>query len=449
MIPRGLKGRLTFMVAVAAFFAIAALTIGFNLLLRANLEQDADRVLEARATAALQGVEVERGRVAAPEAPDGGTTDSGVWIYAAQTPIEKPPLGEAANQLADSMIASQSPTFAELQQEDLRLHSVPVLRDGSRIGTVVASLSIEPYERSANRALVASALFALAMLLLIVVLTRIVVNRALKPVASMTAEAAQWSEHDLGNRFDLGPPHDELTQLAATFDSLLARLEANLRREQRVTAEISHELRTPLAAIAAEAELALRRPRADARYREALGGIERRARQLAEIVETLMAAARSPTLLSDETAAAGEAARRAIEGLELGEGTAPIAVEVEAGEDVRVQASLAAASQVLSPLLENACRYGAPPISVSIGSENGSVSYEVRDRGPGIPEAELNHVFEPGVRGVAATSKEEAGAGLGLALSRRLARTLGGNVVAVGSGHGARVRVTLPRAPGP
>jgi signal transduction histidine kinase len=231
---------------------------------------------------------------------------------------------------------------------------------------------------------------------------------------------------------------------------LLARLEANLRREQRVTAEISHELRTPLAAIAAEAELALRRPRADERYREALAGIERRARQLAEIVETLMVAARSQTLLSDETADAGEAARRAIEGLELGEDRAPIAVERQAEKDLRVQASLAAASQVLSPLLENACRYGASPISVSIGAENGSVRYEVRDRGPGIPAAELDHVFEPGVRGVAGSaSEQEVGAGLGLALSRRLARTLGGNVVAVESGEGALVRVTLPRAPAP
>ena len=215
----------------------------------------------------------------------------------------------------------------------------------------------------------------------------------------MTAEARRWSEHDLGNRFDLGPPHDELTQLAATFDSMLARLEANLRREQRVTAEISHELRTPLAAIAAEAELALRRPRADERYREALAGIERRARQLAEIVETLMVAARSQTLLSDETADAGEAARRAIDGSSSATTRGHDRSRARAARDVRVQASLAAASQVLSPLLENACRYGASPISVSIGAENGSVSYEVRDRGPGIPAGRARPRLRAGCSG--------------------------------------------------
>ena len=87
---------------------------------------------------------------------------------------------------------------------------------------------------------------------------------SLRPVARMTRQAAAWSEHDLDRRFALGEPHDELTELAATLDGLLDRLAASLRREQRFSAELSHELRTPLARVIAEAELALRRER-DAR----------------------------------------------------------------------------------------------------------------------------------------------------------------------------------------
>ena len=112
----------------------------------------------------------------------------------------------------------------------------------------------------------------------------------------MTAEAADWSEHDLDHRFNVGEPHDELTQLAATFDSMLARLASSLRHEQLLSAELSHELRTPLAAIVTEAELALRRERGDDEYREALREIESRASQMQSTLETLMAAARAESL---------------------------------------------------------------------------------------------------------------------------------------------------------
>jgi two-component system OmpR family sensor kinase len=445
--PRGLKARLTAGVALVALIAIAMLTIGFNLLLRGNLRADADRVLSARASAALQGVDSDGGTVTAPEAVDQGSVDPGVWIYDGTRLVEGPPLGPEANALADAMAAGDAPAVSELEQQDLKMQAVPIVDEtGTQIGTVIASLVIEPYERSANRALVASIVFAAVMFLLIVVMTRIVVGRALRPVAEMTSEAADWSEHDLDHRFNLGPPHDELTHLASTFDSLLARLAENLRREQRLTAEISHQLRTPLAAIAAEAELALRRPRDDVRYREALAGIERRARELAEVIETLMTAARSQSGLSGESAAANDAARRAIAAASNGGGGPPISLEPAAG-DPHVQAGLAATGQILQPLLENADRYGAAPITLRVRAADETVSFEISDAGPGIAPSELEQIFDPGYRGtLAAQAPEPAGAGLGLALSRRLARALGGDLVAIPSGDGAVFRATLPLA---
>ena len=76
--------------------------------------------------------------------------------------------------------------------------------------------------------------------------------------AQMTAEAEDWGAHDLDRRFELGPPRDELTALAATLDGLLGRIAASRRHEQRFAAEVAHELRTPVAGLRARAELALR-----------------------------------------------------------------------------------------------------------------------------------------------------------------------------------------------
>ena len=142
---------------------------------------------------------------------------------------------------------------------------------------------------------------------------RFVVGRALKPVAEMTAEAALWSETDLDHRFNVGQAHDELTALAATFDGMLDRLAESLRHEQRFTAEVSHELRTPLAAIAAEAELALRRERADDDYRAALAGIAARARELQRIIETLLATARAEAAAHGQRCDPAEVVRRVLE----------------------------------------------------------------------------------------------------------------------------------------
>src|SRR5207237_6496387 len=115
---------------------------------------------------------------------------------------------------------------------------------------------------------------------------------ARRPVARRAEQAEQWSDHDLDRRFALGEPHDELTRLASTLDRLLDRIAASLRHERRLSAELSHELRTPLAKLTAEAELALRRPRAPEAYRDAIMSILGGAQQIERIVETLIAAAR-------------------------------------------------------------------------------------------------------------------------------------------------------------
>ena len=129
----------------------------------------------------------------------------------------------SVQRLANSM-AGGPKTHAEDQSTDLRLFAVPVTQGATRAGTVVSAISLEPYEHSASKALTGSLIYAGVAFLLVLIATRVIVNRALRPVARMTAEAADWSEHALDHRFNVGEPRDELTQLAATFDDMLARI---------------------------------------------------------------------------------------------------------------------------------------------------------------------------------------------------------------------------------
>jgi signal transduction histidine kinase len=441
-----LRTRLTSLVTVAAAITLAVLTIGFNVLLRSNLNADADRVLEARASAALEGISVNGGSIQLKESPDRAAPDSQVWIYEHGRAIERPPGPPSLQRLADSLAGGTRPG-AEDPSTDTRLRAVPVRKGPRPVGTVVSAISLEPYEHSASRALVASLIYAGAALLVVVIATRLVVNRALRPVARMTAEAADWSEHDLDHRFNVGKPYDELTQLAATFDSMLARLASSLRHEQSLSAELSHELRTPLAAIVTEAELALRRHRGDEEYRDALHGIASRASQMQATLETLMAAARAESLEDLGTAPVDEVGEQAVTACESVARDSGVDLRLSTPQpSLRIDTDVATAERILVPLIENGCRYGRSRVDVSVRSNGDSVEFLIEDDGPGLDPAEAGRVFEPGFRGQAGFASDHRGAGLGLALSYRLARAVGGDVDALNNSSGATFRVRMPLA---
>ena len=441
-----LRTRLTILVTVAAAITLAVLTVGFNLLLRSNLDADANRVLQARASAALEGITVQNGSVQVKESPDRAAPDTQVWVYSGKTAVERPVAPRSVQRLADSL-AGGPRTYAEDPGADIRLYAVAIQQGPRRVGTVVSAILLEPYEHSASRALTASLLFAAAAFLFVVVATRLVVDRALRPVARMTAEAADWSERDLDHRFNVGEPQDELTQLAATFDSMLARLASALRHEQLLTAELSHELRTPLAAIVTEAELALRRQRGDEEYREALQEIESRASQMQSTLETLMAAARADSLEEHGTAPASGVGERAIASCERVAEEAGIDLQLSPPADsIRVDVDADTAERILVPLIENGCRYGRSRVEVRVQPNGDVVEFLVHDDGPGVDWADRDRIFEPGVRGGAGVWGKHQGAGLGLALSRRLARAVGGDVDALENGAGATFRARIPLA---
>ena len=95
-------------------------------------------------------------------------------------------------------------------------------------------------------------------------------------------------------------------------------------------------------------------------------------------------------------------------------------------------------------MIENACRYGRSRVTVTSEGRNGAVTYTVSDDGPGVSEAESEQIFEPGVRGSAGQRNGSGGAGLGLALARRLARAARGDVEAHAGGQGGRFTIVLP-----
>lgn len=441
-----LRSRLLISEIVAVAIVLAALTVGFNLLLDRRLDQDANSVAQSRASAELSALPAAHRHIVPPEAPDDSALDSQVWVFEGGRALEHPRFGSANDQAAASLGGGPR-RFKDVSSTDTRLYAVPVTHKGRRLGTVVAGVSLRPYEQTEHTALIASIIVAVLTLATAAAAGGWMISRALRPVAGMTAQAAEWSERDIARRFSLGEPHDELTQLAATLDGLLDRLATSVRREQRFSAELSHELRTPLANVIAETQFALKHACDRNEYRAGFEQVLQSATQMSRTLETLLAAARAELDPDRSTSDAAEGARAAISAHSALAAEKQVEVSLVVPQrPLRVPVEAGLVERILAPLVENACRFARSNVRVTVRQSDTSVVFCVWDDGPGVASDDREAIFEPGRRGPSERSSTvaTAGVGLGLALARRLARAAGGDVELGDEEQGACFIVRLP-----
>jgi len=440
--PRlGVRARLLLAVVAAVVLALAIGVTAFTLLLSHRLSASATSLARAQAQAAVSSLDVRGGRLSAHEAPDQGASPGQVWVFADKRQVEAPNASRVVAAAARALAGG--PERTETVEEQTRLYALPVVDNGRRFGTVVTAVALDPYEDTERTAFVGALILAALLLAAVAVLSRWMLGRALEPVSRMTADAAAWRASDLDRRFALGEPYDELTRLAATLDDLLEQIAASLRHEQRFTAELSHELRTPLARISAETELMLRRERTPDEYRDALDSIQRSADTMARTVEALVAAAQHEAGLTRTTSDVRDVVSSAIGATRQNGALVDIGVSLP-DEPVRVAVDGQLAERMLQPLLDNATRYGHV-VNVSVVRGNTVASIAIDDDGPGVAGDERDMIFEPGARGSASAGHD--GAGLGLALAQRLARSAGGAIIAEPNEGGGRFTLKLPLAP--
>jgi signal transduction histidine kinase len=433
-----LRARVVLASTYVLALGVVAIGITINVLLTNSLNGDANAVLRAKADAQLATVGVREGRVVVSEGNQDQALDREAWVFAGGRAISRPRASVASDRAAAMLAGSRRPvTLAG--PDGLRLRAQPAYgEDGRRIATVVVGISLRPYEESERVARIGTIVLGIFVVLAGALIAWRAVGAGLRPVARMAHQAAGYSEHELSHRFGLGPPRDELTTLAATLDGLLDRLEASLRREQRLTAEIAHELRTPLSGIRAEAELAAQAVDDDSRASLAtivsevdrmdavIGALLRSAGGLGPDTATCELRPAVATAVDSAVAAAAE------QGVALG-----IAEPFEA---CRVGAEAAFVAQLLSPLLDNALRHAATAVRITaVATGDHVVRVCIDDDGPGIAKHDADAVFEPGWQ-----TPGGSGAGLGLALARRLARSLGGEVRVGPADDGAQLVVELP-----
>ncbi|MFJ1611333.1 ATP-binding protein [Streptomyces sp. NPDC088846] len=450
--PRTLRGRLALMALATSALWIGVLTTVFNIALDDRLHGQADDVLRTRAEAVAATVDVRPdGRLVVREPAEDRALDAGVWIFQGGTVVEKPPTAPVGLEAQAARLAGRRETFAGTEGPgSWRLYAFPVdtpARQGhppTQAGTVVTSVSLDPYRSTADTALVGSIALAVLLLATIYLLTRLVVRRALRPVAAMSEQATRWSAAGAPERFGAEGRPAELAAFATSLDALLDRLAAVLRHEQQQAAELSHELRTPLARITAETEWLTGRPRSTEERESSLEAIAGAAATMRQICDSLLSEVRARNAQTPGRSRFADVAHRLAErSAALFPDAPPMTVVADGSTpDVSIGVSPDVAERVLTPLLDNARRYATHSITLTCAASAGEVTVYVCDDGPGVPEDFVASLFEPGRR--ARPEDGHDGAGLGLALARRLARAAGGDITLDTAAPGARFVVTLP-----
>ncbi|WP_069884315.1 sensor histidine kinase [Streptomyces luteocolor] len=441
--PRTLRGRLSLVALTSAALVITVLTLAFNAVARQHLERQADDELRTRAAAVATTVDTDGPVVRVHEGAHDDLLDSNVWVYDGTRTIERPsnaaadgPLGRAALGLVTDggrrCATAGGPRPVRLCPMALPQHV-----------TVVTALDLAPYRSSADTVLAGSLALDAVMLVCTYVVTRLAVGRALRPVRAMTDQATQWGAVASGKRFGSTRLPSELARLGTSLDALLDRIRTLLRHERQLTAELSHELRTPLSRIIAELDWWRSRPRTPTETQAVQAVISQAAASMHTICDTLLMDAREGVETVPGTASTLPALRRVAQQCDP-PGHVTLAVT---GQDSHLQAGVSAAllERIISPLLSNSLRYAHSQVCVHARTDADGIRIDVTDDGPGVPSVFTGQLFTPGRR--ADPGDTHGGAGLGLPLARRLARSAGGEV-SYDEQHtpGARFTVRLPPA---
>lgn len=257
-------------------------------------------------------------------------------------------------------------------------------------------------------------------------------GRALGPVRELTAAAERVQAASLDQRVPVSPAEDELQRLATVLNAMLARLEKSFEQAQRFAADASHELRTPLTVMRGEIERLLRAAGMPEAHEAKLVSLQEEIDRLQRIAENLLLLARldaGHAPFQREPLDLGALVHEACEDAELLGAARGIGVEERAATGLAAVGDAAHLRRALLNLLDNAVKFSAPggTVRCTLAVEGGLARCAIANTGPGVPEALRPRLFERFFR--ADASRGTGGHGLGLSLSREIARAHGGDLV--------------------
>lgn len=277
-------------------------------------------------------------------------------------------------------------------------------------------------------------------------------RQLLKPITQIIREVNEISSKNLQHRIRAGSGHDELNQLANTFNELLERLQKSFNIQRRFISNASHELSTPLTSISSQLQVTLNKERTTTEYKEVLLSVNEDVRQIKQLTKSLLEIARADTEGSIELSEMriDEVLLKIISELkklnkeyhiELNFGV----IREEAMEnDFVVFGNQELLHSAIKNVIENGCKYSPNKTAIVNLSYADKIIYiSISNKGNTIAEGDLQKIFQPFYRGTNAS--EFKGFGLGLALSQSIIKLHKGSIeVKSGISNTTIFTVSLP-----
>ncbi|MFC3344810.1 ATP-binding protein [Paenibacillus abyssi] len=221
----------------------------------------------------------------------------------------------------------------------------------------------------------------------------------------------------------------ELQQLIRAFNQMIERLDRTFERQKQFVADASHELKTPLTVISSYAGMLKRWGRNDEKVRdEAVEAISNEAQRLQNLTKSMLMLAEAE---QEDWLRLGtfDVVKMVDELADMMNTTFHRTIRVHSEPiGVRMTADKDKVRQLLVILIDNAIKYSKEPIDITISSTKNMIRIDVKDKGMGIPEEEIPHLFERFYRVDGARSRATGGVGLGLSIAKRIVELHDGNI---------------------
>jgi len=349
------------------------------------------------------------------------------------------------------------PTFASteslLNKANIRVIAYPVYNEGRVVATLLLGHSTADIRSVFNLMYLIGGILGLVSIVISAGAGYYMAKRALDPIQEITRIARAVAAGDLSRRLTARAQEKEIKILVRVLNSMFNDLETSFLAQKRFTADASHELRLPLTILKGEIEVALRRPRTADEYqeilRQQLGTIDRIQRIVNDLLTLARADAGQLELVQSQLDLSLLLQEVGQQHLILFD-SQHVSLEMEIDDDLEVMGDASQLERTMMNLLSNAFKH-APEhsaIHLSATATGSSAVICVRDEGPGIAEEQQAALFERFFRADDARCRKDGeGAGLGLAICKRIIDAHGGDIwVQSSQGHGASFFIRLPLA---
>lgn len=319
---------------------------------------------------------------------------------------------------------AKNAVYADTTGREYRLRQIQARQPGTPTMQIIALIDTAPHTKFLRHFTGTLALYILASALMIGLLGWAAARQGLRPLHRMAARAREVTAERLDQRMPLVSAPQEIIELAAHLNAMLARLQVDFRRLSELSSDIAHELRTPITNVMTQTEVALTQPRSSEVYRDVLLSNAEELQRLARMISDMLYLARTEHDDSLPDAVPVQLAQEVEALFEFYDAIADAsAVTLLVEGDGHVHGDRLMLRRALGNLLSNALRYAprGSPITVLVGERSGAVEVAITNTGPAIPADALPHLFERFFRAERSRHRGCAdGAGLGLAITRAI-----------------------------